>query len=167
MGMTLSEAAEHTGKSKSVLSRAITSGKLSAVKRDDDSYDIDPAELERWVKNVARERKKNPVMRTERNSDNALENRVLQAELNAANEQKAFWKQQFEDIKTERNDWKQQAQRLLLTQGREEEPAGQQRTIITPPPVQAEGTVPAKTSLGSWLKTCPLWSKKKRQGEAA
>lgn len=42
--LSLSQAAAETGKSKSVISRAIESGKISA-KRDGNRFEIDPAEL--------------------------------------------------------------------------------------------------------------------------
>jgi hypothetical protein len=45
MGYSLAEAATASGKSKMTIQRAIKSGKLSASRRDDESYDIDPSEL--------------------------------------------------------------------------------------------------------------------------
>ncbi len=47
MDLTLSAAAKATGKSKSTLSRAIHSGKLSARRDDDGVFHIDGAELGR------------------------------------------------------------------------------------------------------------------------
>jgi hypothetical protein len=44
---TLGAAAKATGKSKATISRAISSGRLSASRSDDGSYSIDPAELHR------------------------------------------------------------------------------------------------------------------------
>ena len=48
MSYTLGEAAKAANFSKPTLSRAIKNGKLSARRLDDGSYQIDPAELERW-----------------------------------------------------------------------------------------------------------------------
>lgn len=48
MAYTLGEAAKASGFSKPTLSRAIKSGKLSARRLEDGSYQIDPAELARW-----------------------------------------------------------------------------------------------------------------------
>lgn len=42
---TLGEAAKKVGKSKTTLTRAIDAGRLSARRKDDGSYEIDPAEL--------------------------------------------------------------------------------------------------------------------------
>ena len=44
---SLSQAAKHAGVSKATIHRAIKSGRLSALQQDDDSYQIDPAELHR------------------------------------------------------------------------------------------------------------------------
>src|SRR5215213_8660562 len=45
--LTLGAAAKLTGLNRTTVLRAIKSGKLSAARRDDGSYVIDPAELER------------------------------------------------------------------------------------------------------------------------
>jgi hypothetical protein len=47
MGYTLGQAAKACGLSKTTLSRAIRSGKLSASRNADQSFNIDPAELHR------------------------------------------------------------------------------------------------------------------------
>lgn len=48
MTYTLGEAAKAAGVSKPTLSRAVRKGALSATRLDDRSFQIDPAELERW-----------------------------------------------------------------------------------------------------------------------
>lgn len=47
MQLSLSAAAKEVGRSKSTLSRAISSGRFSATRCEDGSYRIDPAELYR------------------------------------------------------------------------------------------------------------------------
>jgi hypothetical protein len=47
MRYTLGTAAKATGKSKPTIQRAIQSGKISANRKEDGSYEIDPAELHR------------------------------------------------------------------------------------------------------------------------
>jgi FtsZ-binding cell division protein ZapB len=47
MGYSLAEAARASGKSKMTIQRAIKSGRISASRDEDGSYDIDPAELHR------------------------------------------------------------------------------------------------------------------------
>lgn len=46
--ITLGNAAKQLGLSKPTLSKAISRGHLSATRRDDGSFAIDPAELMRW-----------------------------------------------------------------------------------------------------------------------
>lgn len=45
--LTLGQAARLTGTSKTTITRAIKAGRLSATRRDDGGYRIDPAELSR------------------------------------------------------------------------------------------------------------------------
>jgi hypothetical protein len=52
---TLGEAAKAAGLSKTSIQRAIKSGRLSATRRDDGSYEIDPAELHRAFPAVPRD----------------------------------------------------------------------------------------------------------------
>ena len=47
MTYTLGEAAKATGNSKTTIHRAIKSGRVSATRKDDGSYEIDPSELHR------------------------------------------------------------------------------------------------------------------------
>lgn len=47
MQLSLSAAAKEVGRSKSTLSRAVASGRLSATRCEDGAYQIDPAELYR------------------------------------------------------------------------------------------------------------------------
>lgn len=47
MKYSLSEAAKATGKNKTTIQRAIKTGKISAIKGDSGSYEIDPSELHR------------------------------------------------------------------------------------------------------------------------
>lgn len=51
MKHTLGEAAKHSGFSKSTLSRAIKSGKLTADRQEDGSFQINAGELQRWIDN--------------------------------------------------------------------------------------------------------------------
>jgi len=46
--LTAGQAAKQVGVSKPTISRAITEGRLSASRREDGSWGIDPAELMRW-----------------------------------------------------------------------------------------------------------------------
>lgn len=47
MGLTLRQAAEQCGASRSTIHRALKSGKMSGLRAEDGAWDIDPAELAR------------------------------------------------------------------------------------------------------------------------
>lgn len=91
MAYTLGEAAKATGISKASISRAINSGRISATKKDDGSFSIEPVELHR----VYPPKSTTPVTETPSetlrngNADtrNGSDSNVLQARLDAALEQ--------------------------------------------------------------------------------
>ena len=62
MKHSLGTAAIATGKSKTTIHRAIKSGKLSAFKNDDGTFEIDPAELHRVFDPVTHAVTGNPIM---------------------------------------------------------------------------------------------------------
>lgn len=76
MKLTLKQAAEQSGKSKSTIQRAIKKGKLSAEKNDDGTYAIDPSELSRVYSATLTQRSDEPL----RNSDELLETKVAMLE---------------------------------------------------------------------------------------
>ena len=122
MGLTLGQAAEQVGKSKPALSKAIARGRLSAVKKEDGSFDIDPAELDRWVKNVARKQPRKPVNLTEGNTELTIENRELKAQLEAAGKEAATLRTYIEDLRSDKDFLQGELKKatLLLTAAREE-----------------------------------------------
>ena len=91
MAYTLGEAAKATGISKASISRAINSGRISAIKKDDGSFSIEPVELHR----VYPPKSSVPVTATlnetldnpDKEGRNASDSKVLQAKLDAALEQ--------------------------------------------------------------------------------
>jgi hypothetical protein len=66
MAYTVGQAAKATGKSKPTISRAIKTGALSAIKNENGSYTIDPAELHRVFPPIQRSSNDNPeILRSE------------------------------------------------------------------------------------------------------
>jgi hypothetical protein len=108
--LSLTQAAKATGKSKSTINRAIKSGKLSATRHDDGSYSINGSELSRvfqigppfgseWV-NAA------PPAEPARTATLEAENAALRAALDREREA-------LDDLRADRDAWKQQATALL------------------------------------------------------
>ena len=88
MGYTLGEAAKATGISKASLSRAVGSGRISAVKNEDGSFSIEPVELHRVYPPKSSATVAPQGDGTPRNtSDNPNDASLLQVRLEAALEQ--------------------------------------------------------------------------------
>ncbi len=103
--LTLGQAARITGKGKTTLVRAIQAGKLSATRRDDGGYSIDPSELSR-VYGVTPE----GVSTAHRE----IANHELETRLALAETQLQAMKDMLAEIRQSRDDWKAQAERLAL-----------------------------------------------------
>ncbi len=74
MSYTIGQAARATGRSKPTISRAIKSHKISAIKQEDGSFLIDPAELHRVFPPVTSSSNGNPDLKRS-------ETPILQAQL--------------------------------------------------------------------------------------
>ena len=84
MKHTLGEAAKQSGFSKSTLSRAIKSGKLTAERQEDNSFQIDAGELQRWIdSNPHRNSSKTQVTTPISTDETPSQNSDLQAEVEA------------------------------------------------------------------------------------
>jgi hypothetical protein len=123
MPLTLKQAAEETGKTKQAIQQAIKSGKISAKKNDFNTWEIDASELFRVYK---------PVNRIDTNIDNqldgtwykelavlspALQTKIIELTVNAGAKDKeiALLEKRASGLEVERDNWRDQAQRLSLT----------------------------------------------------
>lgn len=113
--LTLGQAAKEIGVSKPTLSKAISTGKLSATRREDQSFAIDPAELMRYHEaNKHRFQAATvPASRPE-TDDNAVEVIELRARADLAEQRLSDLKAQLVDMREQRDKWQDQAQRLAL-----------------------------------------------------
>lgn len=113
MVYTLGEAARATGKSKATISKAIKNGRISAQKDETGTFHIDPSELHRvYPPTVSREQEETPI-NTSENIDNDGTIRELRARLEAAQERLADKETVIDDLREDRNKWRQQATALL------------------------------------------------------
>lgn len=123
---SLGEAAKEVGKSKTTISRAIKSGKISAEGNGDAGYQIQPCELFRVFKRVTPTQPLHsgevdvPLPQMTRG-----ETLMLQAQLEAKtrecefleehfNETRRLLERQLEDTRSERDKWQQQTQSTQL-----------------------------------------------------
>jgi excisionase family DNA binding protein len=113
---TLGEAAKATGKSKATISKAIKSGRISALKDETGTFQIDPAELHRvYAPTVSREQEETPSKPTDNAANDGLI-RELQARLEAAQERLSDKETVISDLREDRDKWRQQATALLSDQ---------------------------------------------------
>lgn len=118
MSYTLGEAAKATGKSKATLSKAIKSGKISAVKESSGAFKIDPSELFRvYPPNTQDEQKETP----RETPENQPEISELRAKLEAALQRISDKDEVISDLREDRDKWRQQAT-ALLTDARDQSP---------------------------------------------
>jgi predicted DNA-binding protein (UPF0251 family) len=104
--LSLGQAAKAAGISKATVSKSLASGRLSYVSKGTAGYQIDTAELFRvfppkQVHIVSAERSETPI--------NAPANGVV---LSAS--ELEMMRQQIEDLRADRDAWRDQAQRLAL-----------------------------------------------------
>ena len=111
MYFTLSQAARETGKSKGTISKYLSNGKLSYISKDEKGYKIDPAELFRVFPKNEKETDTNEQMRT---PNKPQENNTLNPEVELLHERIKDKDKIIDDLREDRNDWKKQAQTLLL-----------------------------------------------------
>jgi len=123
--MTMGQAAKQAGVSKTTLSRAIKSGKISANKNDNGGWDIDPSELFRVYPvtaatgsgNSAVKRNATPSPAPDETPETAVSMARLEAEVGGLKAQMELMREQLDDMKVERGKWQDQAQsaQRLLT----------------------------------------------------
>ena len=116
--VTLGQAARLAGVDKTTLTRAIKAGRLSATRRDDGGYLIDPAELSpvnevkpERLDAAHRPRRRTTVeaIRVTGGADAELATRLTLAEAEVQS-----LKDMLAEIRQSRDDWKAQAERLAL-----------------------------------------------------
>jgi len=83
MHLSLGQAAKETGLDKSTISRAIKSGRLSATRKENGGYEIDPAELFR-VFAPASKKTEPPALTDDTTKDGWSENQAIRLQWEAA-----------------------------------------------------------------------------------
>lgn len=102
--VSMTEGARLVGRSKGTLSKALKSGKLSYVEKTDNGYIIDVAELTRAF----------PMKPTGPVEPIRIETPVPSNEDKALRVEVEMLRQQLEDLRGDRDAWRDQAQRLLI-----------------------------------------------------
>lgn len=111
--LSLRQAAEQVGKSKSTILRAVQKGKISADRTDDGGYAIDPSELIRVYGDTVAQRASTEPKGQDATPDGTA---ALQAQIDGLKAQLELMREQLDDAKGQREAWQKQAetaQRLL------------------------------------------------------
>jgi excisionase family DNA binding protein len=117
MSYSLGEAAKELGVSKPTVQRAIKNGRLSASRREDGSYDIDPAELHRAFPAETRTRNDSQNLKRDEIPN---ESGVLQAEVEGLRQQIALLKDERDNLRRRLDAESEERRRMtaLLTDQR-------------------------------------------------
>lgn len=108
MKLSASQAAKETGKSIPTITRAIKSGKLSAEKQEGGGFLIDPSELFRVFPAITSNSNVTP---STLGIETPSETRVLEVEVQMLRERLAEKDGIIDDLRTDRDHWRDQAER--------------------------------------------------------
>ena len=120
MHYSLGQAAKAAGVSKSTISKALSTGRLSYVERDSAGYRIDPAELHRVFPPKPMETDVNRATVNDHEphanaSRTGEETRLLERELEGVRALLDEKDRRISDLEADRNEWRKQAQVLAIT----------------------------------------------------
>jgi hypothetical protein len=159
MAMTIKQAGEATGKSKATILRAIQSSKISATKDEaTGAWMIDPAELHRVFRPAANDAAEAVQSEVGPVAAVRLELAMMQQRLEELRQERERERADKDaviaDLREDRDRWRAQAEKLLLTdqRGKQEPPP----VIMALPPAQ---TAPA-TKARSWWR----WGGRREMG---
>lgn len=144
MAYTLGEAAKASGKSKATISKAIKSGRLSAIKQETGVFRIEAAELHRVYPKTVDGNQDRTLKTVAQTPENTPSVRELQARLEAAQERLADRDAVIADLRDDRDRWRQQATALLADQRPVPQP-------VTQPPPQPDQPV-VQPPKGFWKR---------------
>jgi hypothetical protein len=118
--LTAKQAADQTGKTKATILKAIKTGRLSGSKDDKGEWQIDPAELFRVYQHTPTDSPNSaPAHTTEHIELAAVRDKLATLEQERQRERGQL-ESQIDDIKQDRDFWRQQATALLTDQRKPE-----------------------------------------------
>lgn len=111
MPYTLAEAAKATGLNRTTILRSIKSGKISGTRDRNGGWLVEAAELHRIFPAQDTPAAKHQV---------AHHDAALEAQIDGLRQVADLLRSQLEDVKHDRDQWRDQAQRLAITDQREQ-----------------------------------------------
>tara|TARA_B100000586_G_C20114127_1_gene431850 strand:+ start:3086 stop:3589 length:504 start_codon:yes stop_codon:yes gene_type:complete len=119
--LTLNQAAKSCGRSKGTISKAIKNGKMSVASKENGVFQIDPAEVFRvFPKKHVSSGSIDQVETTKKTYKTDVETQVklveLETKLDSESKQKEIYKDQVIKLEQDRDNWRDQANKLLLSE---------------------------------------------------
>ena len=135
MYLSLGQAARETGKSKSVISNALKSGRLSGVRNSKGEWEIDPSELFRVFspQNGSENGKKNDLERFS-TPENALVELLKEQLQNAKERENQTHKREQQALEREREGREREARLLALLEAEQQARCDLEQKLLPPPP---------------------------------
>lgn len=149
MSLSPAEAAKHVGLTKQSVIKAIRSGRLSAIKEANGGWSIEPVELFRVWPAVNQDRGK---VTPQVDAGLPPENNEVVAALKGQIE---LLRSQLDDVRVDRNHWRQIAERSLLTDQRPASERLQQdmpQSAEIPPVMELTSPAQPRSDGGFWSR---------------
>ena len=118
---TIGQAAKETGKAKSTIKKAIDNGEISVAEKTARGFKIDASELFRVFPRKTEERSKNTHIEQNETAEDRIDNGVLKAKLELADQRIEDAQRIIEDLRSDRDAWKHQATALIENKTKRDE----------------------------------------------
>lgn len=119
---TIGQAAKETDKAKSTIKKAIDNGELTVAEKTARGFKIDAAELFRVFPRKTDERSKNTLVEQTETAEERIENSILKAKLELADQRYDDVQRTIEDLRSDRDAWKHQATALIEDKSEKNQP---------------------------------------------
>lgn len=119
---TIGQAAKETGKAKSTIKKAIDNGDLSVSEKTARGFKIEASELFRVFPRKTEERSQNAQIEQTETIEKHIENSVLKAKLELADQRYDDAQRTIEDLRSDRDAWKHQATALIEDKSEKNQP---------------------------------------------
>ncbi len=110
---TIGQAAKETGKAKSTIKKSIDNGELSVAEKTPRGFRIEASELFRVFPRKTAERSENVHTDQSETSKEYIENSILKAKLDLAEQRYDDAQGTIADLRSDRDAWKHQARALI------------------------------------------------------
>lgn len=119
---TIGQAAKEIGKAKSTIKKAIDNGELSVAEKTARGFKIEASELFRVFPRKTGERSKNTPIEQIKPPEERIENSILKAKLELADQRYDDAQRTIEDLRSDRDSWKHQATALIEDKSEKNQP---------------------------------------------